>query len=191
MSNEFDNQISESVFSDKIFNFYKKKKIAIFVLFLLLLVLTISYQAYLSLEKNKHANIVEQYSEVLLERDEITSKDKNTKLENLIYSKNETISLLALNELFKINNFSNKKKIILLDELLQKNTSERSKHLLKIKKSLIIFDNSSEEEMLELLELKNKKSSYRLISLRIMLDYYLSKKENIKANEIEILINEK
>jgi len=191
MSNEFDNQISESVFSDKIFNFYKKKKIAIFVLFLLLLVLPISYQAYLSLEKNKHANIVEQYSEVLLERDEITSKDKNTKLENLIYSKNETISLLALNELFKINNFSNKKKIILLDELLQKNTSERSKHLLKIKKSLIIFDNSSEEEMLELLELKNKKSSYRLISLRIMLDYYLSKKENIKANEIEILINEK
>ena len=27
MSNEFDNQITESVFNDKIFNFYQKKKI--------------------------------------------------------------------------------------------------------------------------------------------------------------------
>ena len=53
MSNEFDSQISESVFKDNILKFYRKKKYYLFALFLLVIFLPISYQIFLSLDKKK------------------------------------------------------------------------------------------------------------------------------------------
>ena len=53
MSNELDNQISESVFNDKILNFYHKRKYYIIFFVIIIIATPISYQAKLAFEKHK------------------------------------------------------------------------------------------------------------------------------------------
>ena len=53
MSNELDNQVSESVFNDKISNFYQKRKYYIIGLAILIVLVPISFQIFLTLDKKK------------------------------------------------------------------------------------------------------------------------------------------
>jgi hypothetical protein len=185
MSNEFDSQITESVFKDRILKFYHKKKYYFFIFFFLIFFLPISYQIFLSVDKEKHASELKKYSEVNL-----NSKIQESNLKDLLKSDNETVALLALSKLIESN--KNSKDIILFFNKIisSKAISERTRELLKIKKSIFIFDSAKEEEMLFLLDLKNKKSSFKKINLEIMYDFYISKNQHIKAKELERIMNE-
>ena len=98
--------------------------------------------------------------------------------------------MLSLNNLIK-DNKNLKDAISFIDDIINnKVISERTKQLLKIKKSILIFDNATEDEMLLLLDLKNKKSFFKKINLEIMYDFYMSKNEKIKAKELRRLIDE-
>ena len=185
MSNEFDSQISESVFKDNILKFYQKKKYYLFALFLLVIFLPISYQIFLSLDKKKNSSLLEKYSELVL-----SPEGQEINFKKLLKSDNEIVALLSLNNLIK-DNKNLKDAISFIDDIINnKVISERTKQLLKIKKSILIFDNATEEEMLLLLDLKNKKSFFKKINLEIMYDFYMSKNEKIKAKELRRLIDE-
>ena len=73
---------------------------------------------------------------------------------------------------------------------MKKKLSKRNDELLKIKKSLLIFDAATENQMLDLLDTSNKDSSFRKTSLQILYDFHLSKNQKIKAEEVKRLINE-
>lgn len=185
MSNELDSQITESVFKDKILKFYNKKKYYLFALFFLLLCLPIFYQVFLSIDKKKHSSQFEKYSELIL-----NSNFQDANIKDLLKSNNETVALLALGKLIETNKNSNDTNYFFNEIFNNKAISKRTKELLKIKKAIFIFDSATEEEMLSLLDLKNKKSFFKEINLEIMYDYYLSKKQKIKAKELKKLINE-
>jgi hypothetical protein len=185
MSNEIDSQITESVFKDEFLKFYHKKKYYLFALFFLLIFLPIFYQIFLSINKKNHSAQLEKYSELIL-----SSKVQESDIKNLLKSNNETVALLSLNKLIETNKKSNDI-ILFFDEVINNGIiSVRTKELLKIKKSIFIFDNATEEEMLFLLNLKNKKSFFKKINLEIMYDFYLSKNQKIKAEELKRIINE-
>lgn len=120
----------------------------------------------------------------------MNSKIQESNLKDLLKSDNETVALLALSKLIESN--KNSKDIILFFNKIisSKAISERTRELLKIKKSIFIFDSAKEEEMLFLLDLKNKKSSFKKINLEIMYDFYISKNQHIKAKELERIMNE-
>ena len=85
-----------------------------------------------------------------------------------------------------------KKNIILIDDILNsKKLSALNTELLKIKKALLIFDKADEKTMLDLLNKNDKQSKFYSLSMQILVDFYISKNEVSKANEIQKLVNEK
>ena len=191
MSNELDNQISESVFNDKILNFYHKRKYYIIFFVILIIATPILYQAKVAFEKHKSASELESYSVVVNELIKSNPKEAVIQLQKLTTSNNDTIVLLALNQLQEINKSSKQELVKTLDTLIdKKKLSKRNDELLKIKKSLLIFDAATENQMLELLNTSNKNSSFRKTSLQILYDFHLSKNQKIKAEEVKRLINE-
>ena len=191
MSNELDNQISESVFNDKILNFYHKRKYYIIFFVILIIATPILYQAKVAFEKHKSASELENYSIIVNELIKNSPKEAVIQLQKLTISNNDTIVLLALNQLLEINKNSKQELLKTLDTLIdEKKLSKRNDDLLKIKKALLIFDKATENEMLNLLDIGNKDFSFRKISLQILYDFHLSKNQKIKAEEIKGLINE-
>ena len=191
MSNELDNQISESVFNDKILNFYHKRKYYIIFFVILIIATPILYQAKVAFEKHKSASELESYSVVVNELIKSNPKEAVIQLQKLTTSNNDTIVLLALNQLLEINKSSKQELVKTLDTLIdKKKLSKRNDELLKIKKSLLIFDAATENQMLDLLDISNKDSSFRKTSLQILYDFHLSKNQKIKAEEVKRLINE-
>jgi predicted negative regulator of RcsB-dependent stress response len=191
MSNELDNQISESVFNDKILNFYHKRKYYIIFFVILIIATPILYQAKVAFEKHKSASELESYSVVVNELIKSNPKEAVIQLQKLTTSNNDTIVLLALNQLLEINKSSKQELVKTLDTLIdEKKLSKRNDELLKIKKSLLIFDAATENQMLDLLDTSNKDSSFRKTSLQILYDFHLSKNQKIKAEEVKRLINE-
>ena len=71
-------------------------------------------------------------------------------------SDNNTVALLSLNQLYKINKESKNEFSKILDKTISKNSlSEKNTELLKLQKALFIFDSAPESEMLNLLDIKN------------------------------------
>ena len=191
MSNELDNQISESVFNDKILNFYHKRKYYIILFVIIIIATPISYQAKVAFEKHKSASELENYSIIVNELIKNSPKEAVIQLQKLTISNNDTIVLLALNQLLEINKSSKQELVKILDVLIdKKKISIRNEELLKIKKSLLIFDKATENQMLDLLNVSNKDSYFRKTALQILYDFYLSKNQKIKAEEVKRLINE-
>ena len=191
MSNELENQISESVFNDKILNFYQKRKYYIIFFVIIIIATPILFQAKVAFEKHKSASELESYSVVVNELIKSNPKEAVIQLQKLTTSNNDTIVLLALNQLQEINKSSKQELVKTLDTLIdEKKLSKRNDELLKIKKSLLIFDAATENQMLDLLDISNKDSSFRKTSLQILYDFHLSKNQKIKAEEVKRLINE-
>ncbi len=192
MSNELDNQINESIYNDKILNFFKKNKYYIIFFTILIILGPIFYQVKLTIDNNSSAKDLEKYAIIT---NEVVKKNQNEAINQLIQltnSKNDTVVMLSLNQLIELTKQPYTEVVKILDDLIKKNKlSNNNTDLLKIKKSLLIFDNASEQEMLELLDIKsNKESHFKKIILQILSDYYLSKNQKNKAEELKVLINE-
>ena len=192
MSNELYNQINESIYNDKILNFLKKNKYYIIFFTILIILGPIFYQVKLTIDNNSSAKDLEKYAIIT---NEVVKKNQNEAINQLIQltnSKNDTVVMLSLNQLIELTKQPYTEVVKILDNLIKKNKlSNNNTDLLKIKKSLLIFDNASEQEMLELLDIKsNKESHFKKIILQILSDYYLSKNQKNKAEELKVLINE-
>lgn len=192
MSNELNNQINESIYNDKILNFYKKNKYYIIFFILIIILGPILYQIKLTMDNNSSAKDLEKYAIIT---NEVIKKNQNEAINQFIQltsSKNDTVVMLSLNQLISLTKQPYTEVIKILDNLIKKNKlSNKNTDLLKIKKSLLIFDNASEQEMLELLDIKSNNESYfKKIILQILSDYYLSQNQKNKAQEIKVLINE-
>lgn len=190
MSTELENEIKESLTNEKIMSFFKKKKYLLFSITTLFFLLLILYQVKIYLTNDQNKKDFELYSQVIsLDASKNLSKS-NEILVKLMQSNNEKIIMLAFNNFFE-NNINEKNKIVkIIDDLLeQKKLSNFTSELLKIKKSLIIFDQASEIQMLKLLKLKN--DYLNELRKKILYDFYISKNELIKANELKASINEK
>ena len=72
-----------------------------------------------------------------------------------------------------------------------KKLSKLNIELLKIKKALLIFDVADEKTMLDLLNKNDKQNKFYSIFVQILNDFYISRNEVAKANEIQKLVNEK
>jgi len=192
MSNEFESQVKESIFNDKLLNFYKKFKFYIIVFFFLIILIHIIYQ-FISYKNNKkNMNYLEVYSYAISDlRNKDFNKSINT-FEKLALSDNNTIALLSFYQLYELNKNSKSQLIKLIDRILNKKKLVKENiELLKLKKSLIIFDNATEDEMLKTLDIKRNNNLFYEINLKIMYDFYVARNENNKAIELKKIIDGK
>lgn len=194
MSSELENQIKDDLFRDKVIKFFSQYKKYLITLLILLITIPSFYHAFKAYERNKSEKILEDYSKaiMMLSNENLDEADKIfTKLLN---EKNESIIISSLNKIIEINlkKKNPKKNIILIDDILNsKKLSALNTELLKIKKALLIFDKADEKTMLDLLNKNEKQSKFYSLSMQILVDFYISKNELSKANEIQKLVNEK
>jgi hypothetical protein len=194
MSSELENQIKDDLFRDKVIKFFSQYKKYLITLLILLITIPSFYHAFKAYERNKSEKILEDYSKaiMMLSNENLDEADKIfTKLLN---EKNEAILISSLNKIIEINlkKKNPKKNIIIIDDILNsKKLSALNTELLKIKKALLIFDKADEKTMLGLLNKNEKQSKFYSLSMQILVDFYISKNELSKANEIQKLVNEK
>ena len=194
MSSELENQIKDDLFRDKVIKFFSQYKKYLITLLILLITIPSFYHAFKAYERNKSEKILEDYSKaiMMLSNENLDEADKIfTKLLN---EKNESIIISSLNKIIEINlkKKNPKKNIIIIDDILNsKKLSALNTELLKIKKALLIFDKADEKTMLDLLNKNEKQSKFYSLSMQILVDFYISKNELSKANEIQKLVNEK
>ena len=194
MSSELENQIKDDLFRDKVIKFFSQYKKYLITLLILLITIPSFYHAFKAYERNKSEKILEDYSKaiMMLSNENLDEADKIfTKLLN---EKNEAIIISSLNKIIEINlkKKNPKKNIIIIDDILNsKKLSALNTELLKIKKALLIFDKADEKTMLDLLNKNEKQSKFYSLSMQILVDFYISKNELSKANEIQKLVNEK
>ena len=194
MSSELENQIKDDLFRDKIIKFFSQYKKYLVTLLILIITIPSLYHAFKAYERNKSEKILEDYSQAIMQLSNENLDEADKIFTKLLNEKNEAIMISSLNKIIEINlkKKNPKKNIILIDGILNsKKLSALNTELLKIKKALLIFDEADEKTMLDLLNKNEKQSKFYSLSMQILVDFYISKNELSKANEIQKLVNEK
>tara|TARA_B100001063_G_scaffold240998_1_gene267076 strand:- start:303 stop:812 length:510 start_codon:yes stop_codon:yes gene_type:complete len=154
----------------KLLNFYNSNKVKIYFLIFIIILILISF-TFIKYKNEKNNTIVaEKYIEAGLN---LTSnqKDKAKKIyEEIIYSKNNFYSILALNTILEKNLISDNDKILEYFEILEKSSSLKSqKDLITLKKALyLIKENDTQNGNNLLKELIENKSSLEPIAQEIL-----------------------
>ena len=194
MSSELENQIKDDLFRDKVIKFFSQYKKYLITLLILLITIPSFYHAFKAYERNKSEKILEDYSKAIMMLGNENLDEADKIFTKLLNEKNEAIMISSLNKIIEINlkKKNPKKNIILIDDILNsKKLSALNTELLKIKKALLIFNKADEKIMLDLLNKNEKQSKFYSLSMQILVDFYISKNELSKANEIRKLVNEK
>jgi len=194
MSSELENQIKDDLFRDKVIKFFSQYKKYLVTLLILLITIPSFYHAFKAYERNKSEKILEDYSKAIMMLGNENLDEADKIFTKLLNEKNEAILISSLNKIIEINlkKKNPKKNIIIIDDILNsKKLSALNTELLKIKKALLIFDKADEKTMLGLLNKNEKQSKFYSLSMQILVDFYISKNELSKANEIQKLVNEK
>ena len=141
-----DNQENKIEFRDKLENFYSNNKGKIYIFILALLIAVISLALIDSLNKKKSIKIGQQYIEagIYLASD---NREKAKKIyEEIILSKDNFYSILALNKIVEKNLATDKNKVIEYFDILEKSISSiNERDLLIFKKALYLIKNSEAE----------------------------------------------
>ena len=194
MSSELENQIKDDLFRDKVIKFFSQYKKYLITLLILLITIPSFYHAFKAYERNKSEKILEDYSKAIMMLGNENLDEADKIFTKLLNEKNEAIMISSLNKIIEINlkKKNPKKNIILIDDILNsKKLSALNTDLLKIKKALLIFDKADEKTMLALFNKNEKQNKFYSLSMQILVDFYISKNELSKANEIQKLVNEK
>src|SRR5210317_297920 len=194
MSSELENQIKDDLFRDKVIKFFSQYKKYLVTLLILLITIPSFYHVFKAYERNKSEKILEDYSKAIMMLGNENLDEADKIFTKLLNEKNEAILISSLNKIIEINlkKKNHKKNIILIDDILNsKKLSALNTELLKIKKALLIFDKADEKTMLDLLNKNEKQSKFYSLSMQILVDFYISKNELLKTNEIQKLVNEK
>jgi hypothetical protein len=183
--NQIFNEIEDDLKQDRFINFFKKYKIIIIII-LSLVFLIIAFAASKNIIFENRAKKYTQ--EYVLISNLINDKKIDEAKKRLEVLKDSNINLykvLAISKLLELSKENKNEQILILDYAIKSNIEKNDRDLFKIKKALLVFDNLDEQQFLILLNPGNfKNSPWRVLSLEILGDYYLSKGHKIKAKDI-------
>ena len=169
MDQNLDNKIS---LKNRVVEFYNSNKIKILIFFVTIIIvgILISFLSYKKEQKNKL--ISEKYIQAGLYLSSSKKNDAKILLEEIILSKNEFYSLLALNTIVEKKLISEENKILEYFEILEKNSpSKNNKDLVIFKKSLFLIKEGQKQKGIDLLkELIKNNSSLKPI-IQELIDY--------------------
>jgi len=166
------NKEKKKELKDKIILFYNRKKILIYSIIFIFVLAVIMGIFYLANVKKKNNLIAEKYIQAGLYLSSDNKNDAKVLLEEIILSKNEFYSLLALNVIVEKKLILDKDKIIEYFEILEKTiSSKNNKDLIVFKKALFLIKEGDKENGINLLkELIDDNSSLKLI-IQELIDY--------------------
>ena len=183
--NQIFNEIDDDLKKDRILNFFKKYKfIIIIIISLIFLTIFIIVGKNILFESRAKKNTQEYVIILGLINDKKIDEAKK-KLEILKDSKINLYKVLAISKLLELSKENKNEQILILDYAIRSDIEKNDKDLFKIKKALLAFDNLEEQQFLNLLNPGDfKNSPWRVLSLEILGDFYLSKGQKIKAKDV-------
>ena len=184
MSDELETQIEDDLLKDKVSNFFKKNKILVIALVLILVVLPISIQVFFFYNDKKQEKFISKYieAEILIDNNNV----KGIEILNTIKVKgNDTIKLLAISKLteYYINNNQKDKALQILNntKVFDNNIFQE---LIEIKKVILNFDSINENKILSFTK-DNNKYNFKLIKTKLLYDYYIKSNQLEKAKQVQ------
>ena len=183
--NQIFNEIDDDLKKDRILDFFKKYKfIIIIVISLIFLTIFIIVGKNILFESRAKKNTQEYVIILGLINDKKIDEAKK-RLEILKDSKINLYKVLAISKLLELSKENKNEQILILDYAIRSDIEKNDKDLFKIKKALLAFDNLEEQQFLNLLNPGDfKNSPWRVLSLEILGDFYLSKGQKIKAKDV-------
>ena len=183
--NQIFNEIDNDLKQDKLLNFFKKNKfIIVIIISLILLIIFIIIGKNIIFENRAKKNTQEYVIILNLIKDKKVDEAKK-RLEILKDSKINLYKVLAISKLLELSKENKNEQISILDYAIKSDIEKNDKDLFKIKKALLAFDNLDEQQFLNLLNPRDfKNSAWRVLSLEILGDFYLSKGQKIKAKDV-------
>jgi len=176
----------------KLKKFYESNKILIYLFIFILIILFGYFSYYLDSKKKKEILLSENYVEAKIYLENENKVEALNLLKNAIFANDATYSTLSFFMILDQNLIKDYDEVTsLFDHLLANNKFDREiRNLLVYKKALLSSNYVNESELLaELKPLLNKETLWRPHALLLLGDYFVSKKEYVKAKEfyIEIL----
>ena len=176
----------------KLEKFYESNKILIYLFIFILIILFGYFSYYLGSKEKKEILLSENYVEAKIYLENENKVEALNLLKNAIFANDATYSTLSFFMILDQNLIKDYDEVTsLFDHLLANNKFDREiRNLLVYKKALLSSNYVNESELLaELKPLLNKETLWRPHALLLLGDYFVSKKEYVKAKEfyIEIL----
>ena len=175
----------------RIKRFYDSNKILIFSSILIIIISLASFIFYLkNVEKNKIL-LSENYVKAKIYLEDGNKSEATNMLKEVIYANDSTYSTLSFFLIINQNLIDDYAELsTLFDHLLENNRFEvEIKNLLIYKKALFNSNYITETELLEDIKpLLNNETLWRPHALLLLGDYFISKKEYLKAKEFYIQI---
>ena len=185
MKKEIDIAIEDELFKDKFSNFYNRNKKKIITIFIILIFIPIFFQSIIYFQEKNKEKLIAEYlkAEMLLKENSVESVKI---LNNLILSKNSTVVSLAANKLIDI--YIQKKEynlaLKIISELKDQFKNQDLADLIKIKKTLLLFNSLNEAEILNLIKINQKKDTFISIKKKLLFDFYMKNNQSKKAQQV-------
>ena len=178
--------INTNTRNEKIKNFFINNKNKLIFGIIILLVGIVGVYSFDKYQINKKQRVSDTFNLVTIEYSENNKEKTTTKLIEIISEKDPTYSPLSLYFIIDNELISDQKQINELFDILIDQTSldDEIKNLVIYKKALFNADQSSEGDLLNLLNpLINSKSVWKSHALYLMAEYFYAKNQNQKAKE--------
>lgn len=187
-------QIVKDNFQDQVINFLKSNKKLLFITFISILIIAISFLLYKNAQEKKDTKTAEQYTQASIFLTQKKNNEAKMFLEEIIEKNHNFYSPLALYLMIDKGIEDDSDKIILyFDKIIENNSlDEESINLIKIKKALYLFSIGNEDLIIDTLNpIINSESAWKNQAINLLADYFLSKGEKLKADEYYKLLSAK
>ena len=178
--------IDKNTRNERIKNFILKNKKTLITFITLIIIFLISFFAYDEYKDKRKKEISDQYNYLVIEYSNENKELTKNGLVKLINKKDSTYSPLSLYFIIDNSLITEQSKVNELFNIVIEETSldKEIKNLIIYKKALFNADNSSENQLMEILSpIINSKSIWKSHALYLMAEYFYSKDEKQKSKE--------
>ena len=185
MSNEIETQIDDELFKDKILNFYKKFKIVIISISILLIISPILFQVKNYYKNSKDADLTAKYLEAEMLLQSGNAPRSLEILNSLKSSNNDAIKYLSISTLVKyyLDKDDKPKALKTINDVNDDFNSKIFKELNSVYEALLSFDTISESDLIKLLKTEN--NELQNIKNKILYDFYIKNNQLKKAEKVK------
>jgi hypothetical protein len=170
-----------------------KKNLKLIITLFFIVVLAFSLLTFIKIKKeNENILISEKYNKAKVFINNKKNNEGLILLEEVITTKHPFYSPLSLYLILDSNLTGESEKITeLFDKVISNNNIDKeSINLIKLKKAFYLSNDQNEQALLELLNpIINSDSHWRIIAITFIKDYFLSKDNNLKAEEYNKLLS--
>ena len=166
-------------------NFFKKNVKKVLILLIASLIILVTFFTFDELKERKKNKFAEVFNSIIFDTNKYSEIEIKDKMIEIINSKIETYSNLALYYLIDKKLIKNQNEIKnLFDKVISNTKDFEHKNLAIFKKALYFSDKFNEIELLEILNpLINSESVWKQHGLLLMGDYYFHNKQFNKSKE--------